>query len=164
MEKNLVSILHDADVMNAYQHAFEQLDYFKMQFDEDSEKKYEFYVKIGFPQSSHKKGPVIPILTLDDEHIDNEEELNIENEPVNIDKEEVHTEWMWMLIKNWEGSKISGVLSNEPAFRKDLKPGSEIEFSQKAIMDWLIEKNGELVEGNFLKKILETKGKPIDNG
>ena len=162
MDKNLVSITHDSDVMSAYQHAFEQLDYFKMKYDEDKEKQYEFFVKIGFPQSSKNKGPVIPILTLEDDQPEDDEDAAVE--PLNLDKNQIHTEWMWMLVKTWEGSKITGILCNDPAFRKDLKPGSEIEFGQKAIIDWLISLNGELVEGNFLQKILETKGKPIDNG
>lgn len=155
LENYPVSIIHDSDVLFAHKQAFIQIDYFKTLFLNDKNNECEYYVKIGFPQPNVSKSPVIPILTIEEDY------NNDENDP-NFTNESIHTEWIWMLIKKWEGNKILGILSNDPAFRKDLSKGMEIEFIQKAIMDWVIIKNGEEIEGNFLHKILLTKGKPVD--
>jgi hypothetical protein len=154
-----VKITHDIDVIKAHQHAFEQMDYFKMKFSDNKDSAKKFLVKVGFGVSRDDKGPVTPISTIqeqDPRSIDNHQKESEE-----VKKERVDTEWMWVVIKGWKGSKISGAISNEPFYRKDLKLGTNIEFKEDTVMDWIIMKDENVLEGNFLEKVLTSKGTPL---
>ena len=155
-----VKISHDIDVIRAHQHAFEQMDYFKMKCNTNKDSDKKFLVKIGFSVSREDKGPVIPISTIQEAEPPSGEKAEDKKEA--LKKEKVDTEWMWVSIKSWKGNKMSGSISNEPLYRKDLKLGTTIEFKEDAVMDWMIMKNDDVLEGNFLEKVLTTKGTPLE--
>jgi len=158
-DKKIVRITHDYEVIRAYQNAIEKFDEFKNKFINNADDSVLFIVKIGFSVSRKDKGPIIPITTIED-HIF--EDARNDVEPVTIEPKEVDTEWMWVTVKEWNDSKISGTINNEPLFRKDLKFGTRIEFSERAVMDWIIAKDDKILEGNFLEQVLKGKGKPVN--
>lgn len=58
------------------------------------------------------------------------------------------TEWMWVEARSWQGSKITGLLKNEPYHIPSLRGGSTVVVSQKQVFDYLrIFPDGSL-EGN----------------
>lgn len=158
-ENNIVRIMHDVDVMRAHQQAIEQIDYFKMRFKENKDGETMFIVKVGFSVNRKDKSPVIPITTIEEK---NEKSKNNDKKVKKLEKKDIDTEWMWVTLRNWKGINIEGTINNEPAYRKDLNFGTIVEFPEKAIMDWIIAKDGQISEGNFLHKILKLKGKPIN--
>ena len=46
-------------------------------------------------------------------------------------------EWMWVEVKSWEGSKLTGVLENEPLKIEALRPGAVVTVEQEELFDYM---------------------------
>jgi len=57
-------------------------------------------------------------------------------------------EWMWVEVQSWEGTKIKGLLKNEPLYIPSLKGGSEVEINQNDIFDYIRHYPDGTSEGN----------------
>jgi uncharacterized protein YegJ (DUF2314 family) len=57
-------------------------------------------------------------------------------------------EWMWVLVKRWEGPRIHGVLDNDPVRVPTLKAGAHVDVLEDELLDYdFVRKDGSS-EGN----------------
>ena len=68
-------------------------------------------------------------------------------------------EHLWFSDIRREGGRITGVLSNQPAWVTGMNRGDRISFTEDQISDWSYEKNGRLW-GGFTLRVMLTKLEP----
>ena len=66
-------------------------------------------------------------------------------------------EYMWVEVVSWEGTKIKGVLKNEPYNIPDLHGGQIVEVSQDIVFDYVRRFPDGTEEGNETGKIIERR-------
>jgi uncharacterized protein YegJ (DUF2314 family) len=70
-------------------------------------------------------------------------------------------EWMWVEVTSWKGSKIRGLLENEPLNVPDLHGGQIVEIREGDVFDYLLQHPDGSQEGNttgaILKKMAEAQ-------
>lgn len=69
-------------------------------------------------------------------------------------------EWMWIEVTRWSGTRIDGILQNEPIGDMALKAGARVSVEEGSIFDYIYRHGDGGVEGNETSKILEKKGVP----
>jgi uncharacterized protein YegJ (DUF2314 family) len=69
------------------------------------------------------------------------------------------TEWMWVEVVRWEGTKISGILENDPDQVRDLKAGARVEVEESSLFDYILRRRDGTLEGNETGKILQAREK-----
>ena len=62
-------------------------------------------------------------------------------------------EWMWVTLDAWRGTSLVGQLENSPVLRKDLQKGSRVEIQEGEIFDWVISREGAVVNGAFTESV-----------
>lgn len=62
-------------------------------------------------------------------------------------------EWMWVSLNNWQGEFLAGHVENVPVLRKDLEKGSLIKISEREIFDWVITREGKVLQGGYTERI-----------
>lgn len=65
------------------------------------------------------------------------------------------SEWMWVEVSKWEGSNITGILSNEPFHIPDLHSGQEVIVKEEDIFDYIQAFADGRREGNFTGPIIQ---------
>jgi uncharacterized protein YegJ (DUF2314 family) len=65
------------------------------------------------------------------------------------------TEWMWVEVTAWRGSRISGLLDNEPQKVLGLHTGHHVEVRQEEIFDYLRTFPDKRTEGNTTGVIIQ---------
>lgn len=63
-------------------------------------------------------------------------------------------EWMWVEVTAWKGTKVTGLLKNEPVYVPDLKGGSIVEINQNDVFDYIRDYPDGRSEGNETGKIM----------
>ncbi len=63
-------------------------------------------------------------------------------------------EWMWVVLDLWRGTSLVGRLENTPVLRKDLQKGTRVEIEEGEIFDWVISRDGTIVDGAFTEAVL----------
>lgn len=64
-------------------------------------------------------------------------------------------EWMWVEITSWKGSKIKGLLENEPFNVPTLHDGQIVEVQEEDVFDYIHQYPDEHTEGNTTDAIIE---------
>jgi uncharacterized protein YegJ (DUF2314 family) len=68
------------------------------------------------------------------------------------------TEWMWIEVVRWEGTRLEGILESEPYEVKGLKAGARVEAQEDAIFDYILRHADGKSEGNETGKIFDARG------
>jgi hypothetical protein len=68
-------------------------------------------------------------------------------------------EWMWVEVMAWEGTKIRGLLRNQPFNIPDLKAGMEVFVQQEEVFDYLHVLPDGTRQGNETGKLIEKYGR-----
>jgi uncharacterized protein YegJ (DUF2314 family) len=63
-------------------------------------------------------------------------------------------EWMWITLDAWRGKSIVGFLENVPELRKDLEKGMRVQITEGEIFDWVISREGEVLNGAYTENVL----------
>ena len=64
-------------------------------------------------------------------------------------------EWMWVEVNRWRGSKITGLLQNEPFNIPDLHPGQTVKVSDEDVFDYMRVHADHRIEGNETGALIE---------
>lgn len=65
------------------------------------------------------------------------------------------SEWMWVEVNRWRGSKITGLLQNEPFNIPDLHPGQTVIVSEDDVFDYMRVHADGTTEGNETAALIE---------
>ncbi len=65
------------------------------------------------------------------------------------------TEWMWVEVVRWKGTKIEGVLQNDPFEVPSLKAGARVTVEEASIFDYMMKRPDGTIEGNETSKLLQ---------
>jgi uncharacterized protein YegJ (DUF2314 family) len=65
------------------------------------------------------------------------------------------TEWMWVEVVSWKGTKIEGVLQNDPFEVPSLKAGARVTVEEASIFDYIMKRPDGTIEGNETSKLLQ---------
>lgn len=68
-------------------------------------------------------------------------------------------EWMWVEVISWQGSRIRGVLVNEPFEVPGLRAGQDVTVDEGDIFDYLLQNPDGTSEGNETSRIIEAQAK-----
>lgn len=68
-------------------------------------------------------------------------------------------EWMWIEVTHWSGTKIQGVLANDPTLIEKLYAGSLVAVEQADVVDYLHVKPNGSRKGNLITQILLERAK-----
>jgi len=68
-------------------------------------------------------------------------------------------EWMWVEVVSWRGSRIKGVLTNEPFEVPGLRAGQEVTVAEGDVFDYLLQNPDGTQEGNETSRIIEAQQK-----
>jgi uncharacterized protein YegJ (DUF2314 family) len=68
-------------------------------------------------------------------------------------------EWMWVEVVRWEGTRIKGILENDPGQVPNLKAGALVEVDEDSLFDYLLRRRDGTTKGNETSKILEARDK-----
>ena len=68
-------------------------------------------------------------------------------------------EWMWVEVVGWRGSRIRGVLTNEPFGVPGLRAGQEVVVAEADVFDYLLQNPDGTEEGNETSIIIEAQTK-----
>ena len=68
-------------------------------------------------------------------------------------------EWMWVEVVSWQGSRIRGVLNNEPFEVPGLHGGQEVTVAEGDVFDYVLENPDGTEEGNETSRIIEARQK-----
>ncbi|MBN1421092.1 MAG: DUF2314 domain-containing protein [Planctomycetes bacterium] len=63
-------------------------------------------------------------------------------------------EYMWVGVTTWRGIRIQGLLTNEPAYRTDLRAGDPIELDEMEVYDWMIQASDGSRRGGYTDRAL----------
>lgn len=63
-------------------------------------------------------------------------------------------EWMWLEVKTWKGTKIEGILQNEPEHVSTLELGAHVSADEAKLFDYLRERKNGKNDGNETGEIL----------
>ncbi len=63
-------------------------------------------------------------------------------------------EWMWVSLDAWRGKSIVGFLENVPELRTDLEKGMRVQITEGEIFDWVISREGEVLNGAYTENVL----------
>lgn len=66
-------------------------------------------------------------------------------------------EWMWVTVSSWSGTKVKGLLDNQPSYIKTLRLGSPVEVEQDLIADFAWKKADGSVEGMESAAVLKRR-------
>ncbi|MBI3860486.1 MAG: DUF2314 domain-containing protein [Planctomycetia bacterium] len=66
-------------------------------------------------------------------------------------------EFMWVEISSWKGSKITGLLQNQPRNVPDLHAGQVVEVSEADVFDYIRRRADGTSEGNETGKLMEKR-------
>lgn len=64
-------------------------------------------------------------------------------------------EWMWCDVTGWKGTKVQGVLANEPFEVSGLEIGAHVEFEESAVFDYILTRPDGSTEGNETGAIID---------
>ncbi|ADO71328.1 DUF2314 domain-containing protein [Stigmatella aurantiaca] len=64
------------------------------------------------------------------------------------------TEWMWILVTDWEASALAGMLDSEPEDVPGLKAGAPVEVNEDVLFDFLLVRPDGTTEGNQTERII----------
>ena len=64
-------------------------------------------------------------------------------------------EWMWVEVIEWKGSKIRGLLKNEPVNVPGLSGGSEVVVDQGDLFDYIRSFSDGREEGNETGRLIQ---------
>lgn len=62
-------------------------------------------------------------------------------------------EWMWVSLDAWRGRSLVGWLENSPVLRKDLQKGGTVHVTEEQIFDWVIARDGRVLEGGYTESV-----------
>jgi uncharacterized protein YegJ (DUF2314 family) len=65
------------------------------------------------------------------------------------------TEWMWVEVSSWNGTRIRGLLNNEPEEIPDLHAGATVDVAEGDVFDYLRYRADGTTEGNETAKEIE---------
>jgi len=65
-------------------------------------------------------------------------------------------EQVYVEVKTWKGTMISGLLSTEPTLVKGHQQGEKMVVDEKDVYDWTLSKPDGTEEGNFVGNFLDT--------
>lgn len=65
-------------------------------------------------------------------------------------------EQVFIRVKDWSGTTVTGLISNELNLVQQYKTGQTIRFPEKAILDWTITSADGREEGNFVGKLIDS--------
>ncbi len=63
-------------------------------------------------------------------------------------------EWMWVEVTRWEGTRILGLLANDPFEVPGLRAGATVEVQEASVFDYLHRRSDGTVEGNTTAQFL----------
>jgi uncharacterized protein YegJ (DUF2314 family) len=66
-------------------------------------------------------------------------------------------EWMWIEVTRWEGTRIRGLLANDPFDVPGLRAGAVVEVDEQAVFDYLHHRPNGSVEGNTTAELLRER-------
>ena len=66
-------------------------------------------------------------------------------------------EWMWVEVASWKGSKITGLLQNEPYNIPHLHTGQNVEVSETDVFDYIRKSADGATEGNETGRLMERR-------
>lgn len=66
-------------------------------------------------------------------------------------------EWMWVEVTRWEGTRITGLLANDPDDVPGLRAGATVHVEEGQVFDYLHQRADGSKEGNTTSKLLERR-------
>ena len=69
-------------------------------------------------------------------------------------------EYMWLEVRTWKGSKIAGILTDEPFEIASLHAGAPVEVDEADVFDFILRHPDGSLEGDYTTPILQKRGKP----
>jgi hypothetical protein len=66
-------------------------------------------------------------------------------------------EWMWVEVTRWEGTRITGLLANDPFEVPGLRAGATVHVEESKVFDYLLRRADGSEEGNTTSKLLERR-------
>ena len=67
-------------------------------------------------------------------------------------------EYMWLLVTEWVGKKVTAQLESEPRERRDLAMGQTIEIAEEDIYDWMLRLTGGRDMGGYTTSVALIEG------
>lgn len=64
------------------------------------------------------------------------------------------TEWMWVRVQRWEGTKLYGLLDSDPADVPGLRAGAEVSVEEDSLFDYILARPDGTVEGNETEPLI----------
>jgi uncharacterized protein YegJ (DUF2314 family) len=66
-------------------------------------------------------------------------------------------EYMWVDVTTWQGTRIRGLLANDPVHVPDLRAGATVEVEEGSVFDYLLYRQDGTAEGNTTAKLLQRR-------
>jgi uncharacterized protein YegJ (DUF2314 family) len=66
-------------------------------------------------------------------------------------------EWMWIEVLRWQGSKLEGILDNDPEDVPTLKAGARVTVDESELADYILQKMDGSIEGGESARILQAR-------
>jgi uncharacterized protein YegJ (DUF2314 family) len=63
-------------------------------------------------------------------------------------------EWMWVEVTGWTGTRVRGLLANDPYFVPGLRARAAVEIEEGEVFDYLLRRADGTVEGNTTQALL----------
>jgi uncharacterized protein YegJ (DUF2314 family) len=74
-----------------------------------------------------------------------------------FDKPNGAKEWMWIEVTSWPGTRINGLLQNEPLEVPELHSGQKVTIAERDVFDYLLKRHDGTVEGNETGALIEAR-------
>ena len=68
-------------------------------------------------------------------------------------------EWMWMDVLRWKGTRMEGILQNDPAAVSGLRAGSRVSADEDSVFDYTLKRADGTTEGNTTGQLMERRQK-----
>ncbi len=69
-------------------------------------------------------------------------------------------EWMWVSLDGWREGSMVGHVENDPVLRTDLRRGSQVNVEEGQVFDWVIARDGRVLEGAYTEELLTPSDVP----
>ena len=64
---------------------------------------------------------------------------------------------MFVRVKEWSGTTVKGIISNDLNMVRSYQPGQLITFPESAVLDWTVTSPDGGEEGNFVGKLMDAQ-------
>lgn len=67
-------------------------------------------------------------------------------------------EYMWIAVQTWHGSRIAGILANDPHDVPKLRSGDTVQINESDVFDWMIGHKDGRREGGYTTQVVQSEG------